>query len=82
MGWSVVVLIGGYMHVREQWKWRHTATQSLVSDLFSQSAIAHLSFVFSFRPLHAFTLSVTKPQTAPPSHVLSQMWLPSLAPHF
>ena len=46
------------------------------------SAIAHLYPVFSFRPLPAFSLSVTRPQAVPLSRVLSQMRLFSPAPHF
>ena len=40
-----------------------------------RSAIAHLSSVFSFCPLPALSLSVTKPQAVPLSQVWSQMRL-------
>ncbi|VFV31667.1 Hypothetical predicted protein [Lynx pardinus] len=40
-----------------------------------RSAVAHPSSVFSFRPLPASSLSVTEPQAAPLSRVLSQMRL-------
>ena len=46
------------------------------------SAITHPSSVFSFRPLPALSLSVTRPQAVPLSQVLSQMWLFSPAPYF
>ena len=62
------------------------ATQSLVSEFCSPGlAIAHLSFVFGFRPLPAFILSMTKPsgcKEAPPSSVLSQMCLFFPTPYF
>ena len=47
-----------------------------------RSAIAHPSSVFSFRPLPAFSLSVTRPQAARLSQVLSQLRLFSPAPYF
>ena len=46
------------------------------------SAVAHQSSVFSSHPLPSFPLSVTRPQAAPLSQVLSQMQLFSLAPYF
>ena len=49
---------------------------------FLRSVIVHLSFVFSSRPLPAFSLSMTRPQAVPLSQVLSQMWLFSPAPYF
>ena len=47
-----------------------------------QSAITHLSSVFSSHPLPTSSLSVTRPHAAPLSQALSQMWLFSLAPYF
>ena len=47
-----------------------------------RSTITHASFVFSFRSLPAFSLSVTRPQAVPLSQVLSQMQLFSPAPYF
>ena len=44
------------------------------------TAIAHPSFLCSFRPLPAFTQSMTKPQAVPLSRVLSQMQVFSPAP--
>ena len=62
---------------------RHPATPSLMLELCPPwSAIMHLSFVFGFHPLPAFTLSVTKPQAAPPSWVLPQMRLFFPTPYF
>ena len=55
---------------------------TLFSPISNRTTIAHLSFVFGFCLLPASTLSVSKPQTAPPFQVLSQMLLPSLVPHF
>ena len=45
------------------------------------SAITHPSSVFSFHPLPASSLPMTKPQALPLSQVLSQMQLFSLAPY-
>ena len=45
------------------------------------SAIAHPSSVFSPCPFPAPSLSVTRPQAAPLSHVLSQTWLFSPVPY-
>ena len=47
-----------------------------------ESAIVHLSSVFSSCPLPAFSLSVTSPQAVPLSQVLSQMRPFSPAPYF
>ena len=47
-----------------------------------RTAIAHPSFVFSSRPLPAFSLSETRPQAVPLSRVLSRMRLFSPTPHF
>ena len=56
-------------------KWHDPATQCLVLELCSPgSAILHPAFVSGFRPVPAFSLSVTKPsgcQAVPPSGVLS-----------
>ena len=46
------------------------------------AAITHLFSVFSSLPLPAFLFSVTRPQAAPLSRVLSQMRLFSPAPYF
>ncbi|VFV36159.1 Hypothetical predicted protein [Lynx pardinus] len=46
------------------------------------SAFAHPSSVFSFHPLPAVPLSVTRPQAVPLSRVLPQMRLFSPAPYF
>ena len=46
------------------------------------SAITHLSSVFSFCPLPAFSLSVTRPQAVPLTRVLSQLQLFSPTLHF
>ena len=54
---------------------------SSIGTLFSRSAVAHLSSVFSFHPLPASSLSGTRPQAVPLSRVLSQM-LFSPAPYF
>ena len=45
------------------------------------SAIEHPSSVFSFSPLPAFSLSMTRPQGVPLSQVLSQLCLSSPAPY-
>ena len=52
------------------------------SDCSPKSAVAHPACLFSFRPLPAFSLSVTRPQAVPLSQVLSQMRLFSPAPYF
>ena len=81
LGWITAALVGAYAHAQERSKCHHPHTQSLVSNLCSsRSAVVHLSFVFGFHPLPAFTQSLTKSQAAPPSRVLSQMQLPSPAP--
>ena len=46
------------------------------------TAMVYQSYIFSFYPLPAFSLSVTKPQAVPLSHLLSQMRLFSPAPYF
>ena len=66
--------------MRMRWRGDNGTTQ--LPSLFYPISITHQFSVFSFRPLPAFSLSVTRPQAVPLSRVLSQMWLFSLAPYF